>query len=74
MQKCKFCVKTIYNKNFMLRMMCNNLVLHIERMNNLCKSYTNLRDEYCNNPIYLQRDYLMYYDVFLLAEEIIYHA
>ncbi len=66
--------KLFNDRNIMLIMMCNNLVLRIERMNNLCKSYTNLRDEYRNNPIYQQRDYSMYYDDFLIAEEIIYHA
>lgn len=58
----------------MLIMVCNNLVLRIERMNTLCKLYQNLADEYCNNPIYQQHDYSMYYEDFLIAEEIIYHA
>lgn len=66
--------KLFNNRNFMLIMMCNNLVLRIQRMNDLCKSYSNLKDEYCYNPIYQQRDYSMYYDDFLIAEEIIYHA
>ncbi len=66
--------KLFNNRNIMLIMMCNNLVLRIERMNDLCRSYTNLKNEYCNNPIYQQRDYSMYYDDFLIAEEIIYHA
>lgn len=61
-------------RQFMLIMVCNNLVLRIERMNILCKLYQNLIDEYCNNPIYQQSDYSMYYDDFLIAEEIIYHA
>lgn len=58
----------------MLIMVCNNLVLRIERLNSLCKFYQNLTDEYCNNPIYQQHDYSMYCNDFLIAEEIIYHA
>lgn len=67
--------KELLDKNqFMLIMVCNNLVLRIDRIDTLCKLYENLTNEYGNNPIYQQHDCSMYCDDFLIAEEIIYHA
>lgn len=54
------------NRKIMLIMVCNNIVLRINHIYSLYKSYVSLRSDYTHaHP--------MYSEDFLLAEEIVYH-
>lgn len=54
-----------------LIMVCNNIVLRINRIDSLYQSYMNFQRKYYANYTYEQS---MYSEDFLMAEEIVYHA